>query len=598
MCVCVFKTPCIPRSSQQIRNKVNWESEKQGPEYWTNFSKLDRYIQEHDPDFVTKSSSSSKVVIAPVTAADTFPRKTMEMICGKGARNVVCWLPKGDGFMVRDPERFVSNILPRYFDLTKYTSFQRQLNLYGFRRVTKGPEVGAYRHDLFHRDHPDRCLQMKRTQQKWTYPNGLRLKKFFCVDNGWFEAEITSYNPKTDLYKVDYIDGDQEELDHDEINTEPFPIPPAYETGMELEGYVKVRTGTTKAATIFFAGEIVSRFFYTPENADTPLLYGTEQTWMYRIASLADDDDYDDLNEHQVQEISERMQQRKRAATQTTVSQEARISLKTEDGRDGKRTRSTTMGGEYQYAKKRKISVDNNDQDDDQDGTSKKVRSEEAKGTDGNSNAGTSNDTHNKTQRRSSKSRVLPSTASTNATAGDAPAEDQTSMSTSDDMSARSAAQQRTPTTVDPAAAASSRPINKANITAADNSTPTTGEMTFTENCVLTIINRILPQHKEGEYDAICPILTDRGCLFDFQHSTDDIKKSGIFFNGWGKFEDGLSHPAKGSNLIRGVGDKIIAVDGILTEDKPLLDTFKLIRRSLLNEHKFVIFRFREKRFL
>jgi hypothetical protein len=119
----------------------------------------------------------------------SFPLKLFMLIkIEEGA--IISWAAHGFVFIISDHKRFLYEIIPRYFkrksfvyymrlrfDLqtscfsfelldTKMTSFQRQLNLYGFRRINKGDDTGAYFHPKFRRGREEMLAEIKRMSNK------------------------------------------------------------------------------------------------------------------------------------------------------------------------------------------------------------------------------------------------------------------------------------------------------------------------------------------------------------------------------------------------------------------------------------------------
>ena len=79
---------------------------------------------------------------------------------------IIDWMPHGRAFIVKRPKTIAAQVLTRFFKQTKLTSFTRQLNLWGFKRITRGTDSGAYYHELFLRGRPDLALRMKRYKIK------------------------------------------------------------------------------------------------------------------------------------------------------------------------------------------------------------------------------------------------------------------------------------------------------------------------------------------------------------------------------------------------------------------------------------------------
>ena len=84
-----------------------------------------------------------------------FPKTLYVIISDPSDYHIVSWLSHGLGFVIHDRQLFASQILPRYFDGAKYTSFTRRLKRWKFVRVPRGPEIGAYYNEHFKRGRPD-----------------------------------------------------------------------------------------------------------------------------------------------------------------------------------------------------------------------------------------------------------------------------------------------------------------------------------------------------------------------------------------------------------------------------------------------------------
>lgn len=52
---------------------------------------------------------------------------------------LAAWDDNGETFVVKDPDGFAANVIPNYFEHNNFSSFARQLNFYGFKKIQMKP---------------------------------------------------------------------------------------------------------------------------------------------------------------------------------------------------------------------------------------------------------------------------------------------------------------------------------------------------------------------------------------------------------------------------------------------------------------------------
>ena len=97
-------------------------------------------------------TESAKIdVMSELSTRYEFPRMLYDMleaVTKDKQEHIVSWMPHGRAFKVHNPQAFEEQIMPMYFT-EKYDSFRYLLGQWGFLRISRGRDRGAYFHVHF-----------------------------------------------------------------------------------------------------------------------------------------------------------------------------------------------------------------------------------------------------------------------------------------------------------------------------------------------------------------------------------------------------------------------------------------------------------------
>ncbi|XWS50563.1 hypothetical protein CRYUN_Cryun12cG0097600 [Craigia yunnanensis] len=98
---------------------------------------------EQNGEATTASGESQRFVPTP------FLTKTYQLVDDQTIDDVISWNNDGSTFIVWNPTVFARDLLPKYFKHNNFSSFVRQLNTYGFRKML--PDRWEFSNDCFRR---------------------------------------------------------------------------------------------------------------------------------------------------------------------------------------------------------------------------------------------------------------------------------------------------------------------------------------------------------------------------------------------------------------------------------------------------------------